>query len=217
MDGRFRIPSLGLTSLRRSLRRRFLGRGKPRTAETWDAQYRAGTWNGLVAETERHACIASLVRQFATERPLVLDVGCGHGALARHLRGGTGGRYVGLDISREAIRRAGEDRAPEEAFHAVDVEGGPPGFLAPGSVDVAVFSEVLYYLDDAPVTLRRFAPLLTARGFFVFSLWKPSRHKALRRRLCRDYDEFWSGEVASKVPWRISLCVPIGRAVPSPV
>jgi len=208
------LPTAWLVSLRRSLRRRLLGRGKPRPAATWDAQYRAGTWDGIVAETERHACIASLVRRFGPERPLVLDVGCGHGALARQLRGEAGGRYVGLDISSEAILRAARDGAEGESFHAVDVEAGPPSFVAPGSVDAAVFSEVLYYLDDPLVTLRRFVSLLSPRGFFVFSLWKPSRHRALRRRLCREYDETCVVEVGSGDTWRISVAALRGRSLP---
>lgn len=188
-----------------------LGRGKPRPAATWDAQYRAGSWDGIAGETERHACVASLVGRLAPEWPFVLDVGCGHGALARQMRGDAGGRYVGLDISGEAIRHAAEDATPLESFHAVDVESGPPTFVAPGSVDAAVFSEVLYYLDDPLVTLRRFTPLLSPRGIFVFSLWKPSRHRALRRRLSREYDETCHVEIGRDVTWRISVCVPATR------
>ena len=213
----FGLPTLGLVALRRSLRRRLLGRGKPRPAATWDLQYRSGAWDGLVAETERHACIASLVFQFAPVRPFVLDVGCGQGALARQTRGDARGGYLGLDISNEAIRRAGEDCAPGESFHALDVEAGPPAFLLPGSVDAAVFSEVLYYLDDPLVTLRRFAPLLSRHGVFVFSLWKPSRHRALRRRLSRAYDEKCGVEIGRGDPWRISVCVPREGAGPAPV
>lgn len=214
---RFAVPTFGLGSLRRSLRRRLLGRGKPRPAATWDAQYRAGTWDGLIAETERHATVAAHVCRFAPARPFVLDVGCGHGALARQLRGDPGGRYVGLDISLEAIRRASGDGAPGASFHAFDVDSGPPPFVAPGSVDAAVFSEVLYYLDDPLVTLRRFAPLLSRRGIFVFSLWKPSRHRALRRRLAREYDELCGVEIGDADPWRISVCVPMGRDASLPV
>lgn len=211
------LPTAWLASLRRSLRRRLLGRGKPRPVATWDAQYHAGAWDGIAAETERHACIASLVRRFAPVRPFVLDVGCGHGALAREMRADAGGRYVGLDISTEAIRRAGEEAVPGETFHALDVEAGPPAFLSHGSVDAAVFSEVLYYLDDPLATLRRFAPVLSRRGFFVFSLWKPSRHRALRRGLSREYDESCSVEVGLGDTWRISVCVPRGVAGPVPV
>ena len=216
MKASFRLPIPGLEALRRSLRRRLLGRGKPRPVEVWDQQYRAGTWDGLVAETERHACVASLVGRFAPPEPFVLDVGCGHGALARQMRGGACERYVGIDISGEAVRRAGVEGAAGESFHAVDVEGGPPGFLAPGSVDAAIFAEVLYYLDDPLATLRRFVPLLSPRGIFVFSLWKPSRHRALRRRLAREYDEACSTEVGRGDTWRISVCVPRGRALPVP-
>jgi SAM-dependent methyltransferase len=215
------FPTLGLASLRRSLRRRLLGRGKPRPAAEWDAQYREGSWDGIATETGRHACVAALVRRFAPEGRLVLDVGCGQGALAGQLRGDAGSRYVGLDISAEAIRRAGEDTTEGESFQAVDVEAGPPSFLARGSVDAAVFSEVLYYLDDPLATLRLFAPLLSARGFFVFSLWRPSRHRALRRRLSREYDERHAVEIGGEGgegpgsrgdAWRISVCVPAGRA-----
>jgi SAM-dependent methyltransferase len=210
-----RLPIPGLDALRRSLRRRLLGRGKPRSAEVWDDQYRAGTWDGLVAETERHACVAALVRRYAPPAPLVLDVGCGHGALARQLRAGAGGRYVGIDISGEAIRRAEKDAGPEESFHAFDVEAGPPAF-APGSVDATVFAEVLYYLDDPLATLRRFLPLLSRRGILVFSLWKPARHRALRRRLAGEYDEACAEEIGRGETWRISVCVPRGRALPVP-
>ena len=205
-----RIP--GLAALRGSLRRRFLGRGKPKSAETWDAQYRAGRWDGLPGETQRHDVVASLVRRFAPPRPLVLDVGCGQGGLARRLRACAGARYVGLDLSREAIARAASDAAPAESFHAFDVESGAPPFVAERSVNAAVFSEVLYYLDDPLRTVDRFGPLLAPDGFFVLSLWKPSRHRALLRRLCKGLVETSSAEVGSGDTWRISVCVPRSRA-----
>lgn len=207
-----RLP--GVAALRRSLRRRFLGLGKPRSATTWDAQYREGRWDGLPAETERHAHVAALVRRLAPASPLVLDVGCGQGALARHLRGGGDARYVGLDLSGEAITRAALEAGPGETFHAFDVEAGAPAFVEAGTVDAAVFSEVLYYLEDPARTLGLFAPLLAPNGFFVLSLWKPARHKALLRRLSRDFVETSSAEAGTGETWRISVCVPATRRGP---
>src|SRR5262249_47190801 len=86
-------------------------RGGRTTQATWDRQYARGEWEGLksVEESERYRHVADLCR-LGHVRPTILDVGCGEGVLLDWLLHVTGAmpRYVGIDLSAEAIRRARE-------------------------------------------------------------------------------------------------------------
>lgn len=76
-----------------------------------------------------------------------LELGCGNGALARHLSVMCD-RYVGLDAVERAVQSARRD-VPSAQF----VRGWLPYDLPHGAFDLIVLSEILYFLD--PTGLRQ--------------------------------------------------------------
>jgi SAM-dependent methyltransferase len=211
--------------LRLSLRRRFLGRGKPRAGAEWDRQYAEGRWERLGDDREfpRLALVSALVDKFAKGDGAVLDLGCGTGALARGVCGDSQRLYLGVDISSEAIRSARQAAPPCAGFWVWDLETGlPEDVKAQAPFAVIVFSEVLYYLDDPLRVVRASEDLLRPDGVFVYSVWDPRRNRALLRRLLANSRLLFDVEVRCGVgrPWRVMAHNPrfgrSDRAAPRP-
>lgn len=197
-----------LEALRLSLRRRFLGRGKPKAAAEWDRQYRMGRWEYLEGEWElpRLAVLAAVVNRFATSGHGILDLGCGTGALARSVCTKSRPLYLGIDISEEAIRKARETAPPNARFWIGDAEQGLPGEVhARAPFGAIVFGEVLYYLDDPLRVVTAYEALLRSDGVLVYSVWDPKRNRNLLRRLLEGSQLLCDVEVrcGAARPWRI--------------
>ena len=99
----------------------------------------------------------------------VLDAGCGAGRNALWLVEQQAD-VVGLDASPEMLRRARE-RVPAAAFSVADL--AEPLQLEDGSIDVAIASLVMHYLQDWVPTLRELRRVLSPQGSFVFSTHHP--------------------------------------------
>lgn len=200
-------------SLRLSLRRRFLGMGKPKTADAWDRQYRSGSWERLEENRElaRYAVVAALVRRFAPAGARIVDIGCGVGILAEHIAApGTSYRYDGVDLSSEAIARANAERGQLGRFRVGDAER--PRLEDGEQFDVLVFNEVLNYFGDPLAAVGRWVSRLDPGGVVVISLWKPSRHRAMDRRLRRRLRRRLAVTIGADdggAPWRVSVEDPV--------
>jgi SAM-dependent methyltransferase len=92
----------------------------------------------------------------ATERPGVLDVGCGDGTLYRRLRSHGYSRYVGIDLSPRAVALA----AADARFCMADATAYRPE----GPFDAIVFNEILYYLHQPVAEVARYAESLAGGG-----------------------------------------------------
>ncbi|GGE13005.1 hypothetical protein GCM10011390_35150 [Aureimonas endophytica] len=89
-----------------------------------------------------------------------LEAGCGEGFLSRALLGaGIAERVTGFDREPAIVARAA--RHPETGALADFVSGSLPDDLPDGRFDLAVFSEVLYFLEET--ALARLAAALPAR------------------------------------------------------
>jgi SAM-dependent methyltransferase len=93
----------------------------------------------------------------------VLELGCGSGDLLAAVRPGTG---VGIDFSREAVRRAAR-RHPECRFLCADAEFPPLG----GTFDVIILSDLLNDLWDVEAVLRRVRTLSHPRTRILLNLY----------------------------------------------
>jgi SAM-dependent methyltransferase len=91
----------------------------------------------------------------------VLEVGCGGGAVARHL-GARGYAVVGVDTAEVLVRKAHE-RLPQATFVAGSVEKLDPSL---GPFDVLGFFDVLEHLAD-PLALLRQALIHARPGALV--------------------------------------------------
>lgn len=91
--------------------------------------------------------------RFLRSRGAILDVGCGEGVLHRRLGSEGYSRFVGIDLSRAAIKRArqqGDDRA---TFIVADASE----FVPEGRFDTIIFNESLYYQDKPSLAAARYA------------------------------------------------------------
>jgi len=90
-------------------------------------------------------------RLMPTDAPArALDVGCGDGALAGHVRETTGAAVTGLDLSRRRMTRARERRVP------VDVLQGSVYELPFGDAcfDLVLCTDLLEHLDEPGAAMR---------------------------------------------------------------
>ncbi len=122
-----------------------------RLAETWDDPSRHWpTKNELVARLTRRD-------------QAILDVGCGTGGILRHLRGAGYTNLHGMEISRYAIERLGEQ--------GIHMHFGmlPSIPLPDGSFDVVIASQVLEHVIRRRRFLREIARVLKPGGCaFIF-------------------------------------------------
>ena len=120
--------------------------------------YRIGDpWN-MASELERfrfERTNAIIEREFPGARTM-LEIGCGEGHQSEYLQRVCSQLY-GIDVSKTAIERA-KSRLPGGQFWAGEIFGQPWG-SQPGSFDVVVACEVLYYMADVQRTLDEMSRL----------------------------------------------------------
>jgi len=157
------------------------GRGDaPVGKEVWEEQYRQGGWELMrrFDEVARYSVIAAYLHHL---RPggSVLDVGCGEGLLADHLRPFGYSRYLGVDLSETAIGQAAGRVDAATSFAAADAES----YVPPEGWDAVVFNECVYYFNDPVGTVGRYEAFLAAGGVFVVSTFRSRRADVIARRL----------------------------------
>jgi 2-polyprenyl-3-methyl-5-hydroxy-6-metoxy-1,4-benzoquinol methylase len=158
------------------------------TDKEWDTQFSRGKWTylGKVAvERARNSVITGIsgLRRFSwfnnwftfscilfiyslgvfmlsnAPKGSLLDVGCGEGALSDFLNEDQKKNYVGIDLSKEAVRIAKTKRNLNFIQASAETFSPPEGRL----FDVIVFNEVLYYTEHVEM-LKRYQNFLTAEG-----------------------------------------------------
>ncbi len=183
---------------------RTTGRGDaPASRATWEEQWARGGWDFMrdLDELPRYAVIAGLLRHLRLAGS-VLDVGCGEGILWDYLRPLGCSRYVGVDVSQEAIARAGARAASDARFVAADAETYSPdeGF------DAIVFNESVYYFADPLATVARYRRNLASGGVLVVSTFHSRRADAIARRLGAAYELVTESAVVNrKGTWTIRV------------
>ncbi len=181
---------------------------------TWDQQYRAGAWEGLgsLSECAHYMVIVGYV-QALRAAPTILDVGCGPGHLAKLLAPFAGKRYLGLDHSGEAIRRARRRAPAQMRFLVADLNEWTP----PGRFSVIIFCESLNYTLHPLATLLRYAQALEPNGAIIVSLYRHRNH----RRIWRNAERYFATEAATSLTnhrgqtWDIRVLRPRSSALPT--
>ena len=134
----------------------------------------------------------ALVDRIPLDARVVLDVGCGGGALAAaYRRRNPRARLFGIERDAEAAALAGTRM---ERVYTVDVEVDPLPFaadLSPGSVDCLIYGDVLEHLRDPWEVLRQQAGTLAPDGVVLICMPNVD-HWSFVDRLLRgawDYEE----------------------------
>jgi SAM-dependent methyltransferase len=176
---------MSLAKLRDRLLQKFVrdpaGYGRPVPAAAFDREYRSGNWDHFssFAELPRTLVLAGAIHHFLPGAPSVLDLGAGSGRLAVALQPYAPGRYLGVDLSPEAVARARALGLPGMEFVEGDFETWRPA----EKFDAIVFNESIGYARDPAATCRAFAAHLTPGGKFFVSLYQSGNFAAQWRRL----------------------------------
>ena len=182
--------------------RRRASDGLLQSAQTWEAQYAAGRWDFLteLSELARFSVLAGYIG-YLKPGAAVLDAGCGQGILLRRLPDAYYSRYVGIDLSDNAIAVARQQQNPRSTFLTADCERYSPT----ERFDVIVFNEVLICLRDPLRTVDRYVGFLNAGGLLLVSMCTAARGSAtILRQLKRAYstvDEVRVVHAGRNVSW----------------
>lgn len=137
--------------------------------EKMDSDYAHGKWDYLrgVEELGRFSILVGYCH-FLKPGGRILEIGCGEGILQERLDPARYSRYMGVDISAEAVSRA-TARAGDgkTAFLCADAAVWQPE----GTFDLVVFNECLEYFDDPLAVVRRYEPALAPGGAFLVSMF----------------------------------------------
>jgi len=137
-----------------------------RSARFWDR--RAATYAKTEVENEQlHTTIVERSREYLDTDQVVLDLGCGTGALTYKLAPHVKALH-GLDVSSQMIEIA-TDRADGHHVQGLHFAQGSifDDSLAPESFDTILAFQVLHVLSNKHEVLRRIHELLKPGGWFV--------------------------------------------------
>lgn len=153
----------------------------------WDAQFSKGTWDylGKVAiERARNSVISGVFALSYAANGRVLDVGCGEGVLSDYLTEKQRKQYLGIDVSKEAIKIANQRREGLNFLQTDALTFVPPDGV---TYDVIIFNEMLYYTDHKDV-LKKYSTnqFLSKNGIIVISVWYSSKDDHLRSSIYAD-------------------------------
>lgn len=177
--------------------------------DIWNEEFSSGRWNCLdenPAERGRHAIIGMYCQKYFPNGN-VLDVGCGEGTLTDFLNEKQKKSYLGVDISKEAIK-IGRKKRRGINFECEAAEI----FQTKRKFDVIVFNEVLYYVDDTEI-FAKYTNFLKDKGLVILSLYrmKSERHDRPIIKHSRKFFDFQealevSGDAGGqKVIWRVEV------------
>jgi len=147
----------------------------------WESQYRSGHWDRLrqVDQVAHYGVIVGYFKYFQYGGS-VLDVGCGEGILQERLGPYVYSKYVGIDLSAEAIRRASSRSEVQRTFF---IRANAASYTPGESFDAIVFNESLYYFEDPLKVVKRYERWLKKDGVFIASMVENGRHTNIWRRL----------------------------------
>jgi trans-aconitate methyltransferase len=176
-------------------------------AAAWNAQYARGRWRYLqrMDEAARYGILIGYLRVLGTD-VAVLDVGCGEGILEERLGRSRYARYVGIDLSSEALRDAARRAGVGTTFVAADARTYTPD----GRFDAIVFNESLYYVEEPRGLVQGYLQFLQPEGVVLVSMYD----SAHTRRIWRALDDVLETESESRlanglgVSWTIKVLRP---------
>ncbi len=171
----------------------------------WDSEYASGAWQWLRSgqELPRYSVIVGYCRHISPSGS-VLDIGCGEGLLARWLANECS-RYVGVDLSAEAIALARAKNLPFAEFVVADAKDFRPS----AQFDVIAFNECLIYFGRPAELVMRLAGALTPGGAIIVSLNEGVMSHQIWRMLRGSFREQEHVEIRNRAgSWRVAVLQP---------
>lgn len=155
------------------------------TADQLQQEYTSGRWDFLhqIGQMARYSVLVGYYQQLKPGGS-VLDLGCGDGILLSWLKPFGYSRYVGVDLSREAIARVAIEPDAHDQFLVADVEEYEPE----QRFDTIVFNECLYYFPEPQQVVRHYEPYLEKDGIFLVSLYVTEMNRHIWKALEQIYD-----------------------------
>jgi len=137
----------------------------------FDAKYRRGDWR-FQSDTQDE--LSRTVGRYLRNGDLLM-LGCGEASVLDGLEASSINSAIGIDLSREAIQRAGRHASRTVTFHVADMER----FDCPRCYDAILFSESLYYIRGSRqvALLKRLGLKLKPGGVFVVTLAEAARYR----------------------------------------
>ena len=156
----------------RFLRGLMLSYGPPSVKKRfWDQEFSSGKWNFI--DNTAGDCVYPALEKYAHQGN-VLDLGCGPGNTANEMAFDSYKRYVGVDISEEALakatkRTAENGRSEKNSFACADFLSFEPG----ERFDVVLFRESMYHIPVGKILpiLDKYSKHLTNDGVFVVRMY----------------------------------------------
>ncbi len=202
-----------LSHLKNRLLQKFVrdpaGYGRPIAKDALDREYRSGNWDHFFGwdELPRNLVLAGAINFHFPEAPSVLDLGCGNGRLATVFQRYAFSRYLGVDLSTEAIARARALNLARMEFIEGNYETWRPG----EKFQAISFNECIGYASDPAATLRAFSAHLAPGGLFFLSHFRFGTYAAQWRRMASVCDTVHATAVMSadgKQVWDIRVLRP---------
>jgi 2-polyprenyl-3-methyl-5-hydroxy-6-metoxy-1,4-benzoquinol methylase len=133
-----------------------------------NAEYARGDWDYLrdLTELSRFSVVAGYCQYFQPGGT-ILEIGCGEGILQERLGSFNYKRFVGVDVSDEAIQRACQKQDEKTLFIREDAATYTPD----EQFDIVVFNESLEYFDDPLFIVQRYEQFLAQKGIFILSMF----------------------------------------------
>jgi len=194
------------------LLKQIVDRFNPLIKVFWETQYLNGDWDHL--NKLEHVPLYSVLAgyfQFFKQGGSILDVGCGEGIFQERIGLNSYSKYVGIDISNEAIKSASYKEDEKTYFKRIDVNN----FETTETFDIIVFSEILYYLGYTiiPKFMKKYESFLKKDGMFIISMMDNPNTNEIWRTLESMYPLIDKTEISNKSghSWTCKVFFPTGE------
>jgi len=147
--------------------------------------------------------MSSMSRLNLTRKKRIVDVGCGTGILFSRLDSNTYTKYVGIDISRQAINQFDKIKNDKTKLLQSDLES----FRSNEKFDIIIFCESLSYSKNPQKILNKYAKYLSKKGKIIISIFEEDRTVKFWEYIPRNFQLIDATKLQNNndSSWRIKL------------
>lgn len=150
----------------------------------WDLQYRSGKWDYLKdpLEVKRYEAVHNAIAKYA-DKGYIMEVGCGEGILQSRMKPGSYEKFIGIDYSKVAIKKAAHLCNEKTEYIYADMEVYEPK----EQFDAIVFNESIYYAKNPIELIRKYAQFLRPDGQMILSIYESEATRELMKAIQSAY------------------------------